>query len=214
MNEELLRDAEQFAREVFRKDYGGHDFSHTLRVTRMAGRLAREEGAEEHICRLAALLHDVDDYKLSPETSEGCLRAVGFLREHGVDEDTIGRVCDIIGSVAYLGTDSVVPATPEGKCVQDADRLDALGAIGTARAFAYGGSHGREMYDPDQPPLPDMDAAAYRARISTTLNHFYEKLFLLRGMMNTESAKRIAAERDTFMRAFVREFLEEWEGRR
>ena len=214
MDRELLEAAEHFAAEVFARDSGGHDLSHTLRVADMAERLARAEGAEPSLCRLAALLHDVDDYKLSPSTSAGKDRAVHFLTSRGEDPGIIALVREIIGEVAYLGTDSVTPRTLEGKCVQDADRLDALGALGAARAFAYGGSHGRAMYDPDQPPLTDMDGETYRSRVSTTLNHFYEKLFRLPALLNTDTARRIAAVRTAFLEQFVTEFLAEWEGRR
>ena len=212
MDRKLLENAAAFAKTVFVGDAGGHDFAHTLRVSRMAERLARAEGADPALCRLAALLHDVDDYKLSPETSREKTRARAFLSEQGVPRDTADRVCHIIEEVAFSGTDSVTPDTPEGCCVQDADRLDALGAMGIARAFAYGGSHGRMMYDPAKPPTMGMSGEEYRRHVSTTLNHFYEKLFLLKDMMNTESGKAIARERDRFMRDYVLEFLEEWDG--
>ena len=207
-----VREAAAFAEKVFREDHSGHDVSHTMRVYRTATALAEAEGAEVPVAQLAALLHDVDDRKLSPETSEKKDRAAAFLREQGVDAETAERVLGIIGEVSFRGTDSVTPESIEGKCVQDADRLDAIGAVGIARAFAYGGSRGRAMYDPEIPPENGMDAERYYASESTTLNHFHEKLFLLKDMMNTRTARELAAERDRFMRAYVDEFLKEWSG--
>ncbi len=214
MKETIIQNAVEYVREVFRADCGGHDAAHTVRVWRTACRLAEAEGADRFIVELAALLHDVDDVKLSPETHDGKDRAAAFLRGQGLEEDVIRRVCGIIGEVAYAGRDSVVPASIEGKCVQDADRLDALGAVGIARAFAYGGSHGRVMHDPESRPDPDMSGEAYRRHISTTVDHFYEKLFLLKDMMNTDAARAVAERRDRYMRRWLEEFLAEWEGER
>ena len=214
MDERLTEAALDYVKALFANEYSGHDFYHTLRVYRTAVRLAQEEGADALVTALAALLHDVDDRKLSPETCETKARAVAFLREQGADEATIQRVVTILGEVSFRGTDSVVPSTVEGKCVQDADRLDALGAIGIARTFAYGGAHHRAMHDPEVPPETDMDAARYYANEATSINHFYEKLLLLKDMMNTEAGKRLAEARDRYMREFLKEFLEEWEGNR
>ena len=212
MEQQLLTAAEDYIKTLFARDAGGHDVYHTLRVYRTALILAAETGADPLITGLAALLHDADDEKLFPETSKTKAHAAGFLREHGVPDETARGILQIIDDVSFRGTDSVTPATAEGRCVQDADRLDALGAIGTARAFAYGGSRGRAMYDPEEPPAENMDAAAYRASRSCTVNHFYEKLFLLPGMMQTEPAKKLAEERAAFMRAFLAQFMREWNG--
>ena len=130
MDLKIIDDALDFVKEVFSTDFSGHDYFHTLRVYKMAVRIAQEEGANQEIVTLAALLHDVDDIKLSPETHENKDRAVGFLRQHAVDEATIQAICTVIDEVSFSGTDSVVPSTLEGMCVQDADRLDALGAVG------------------------------------------------------------------------------------
>lgn len=173
----------------------------------MAITLAEQEGANPFITALAAILHDVDDFKLSPDTHDGLLRAASFLCQNDVAQDTAAVILEIISEISFLGTDSVTPKTLEGKCVQDADRLDAIGAIGVARAFAFGGSRNRPLHDPAVPPSTDMSAAEYRRSVSSTVNHFYEKLFLLKDMMNTPSAARIAAERDCFMHAFLDEFL-------
>lgn len=211
---EVIDAALEYAEEIFRTDASGHDIFHMKRVFASATALAKSEGVNVFVVQLAALLHDVDDFKLSPETYEGKDRARIFMEENGVDAEIQEKVCRIIGEVSFRGSDSANPSSIEGMCVQDADRLDAIGAVGIARAFAYGGSRGRKIYDPDEPPTLDMDAEAYRRHVSTTLNHFYEKLFLLKDRMNTESAKRMAERRHAFMKEFVDEFLEEWDGRR
>lgn len=212
MDKTIINDAIQFVKKVFENDHSGHDYFHTLRVYKMATTLAERENANLTVVQLAALLHDVDDIKLSPETYAHKDRAVAFLRGHGVSEAMITLICDIIGEISFKGTDSVVPQTIEGKCVQDADRLDAIGAIGIARAFAYGGSHNRVIHDPDIKPAMHMNEDEYRSHVSTTLNHFYEKLFLLSDLMNTSSAKRIAEQRENYMKAYISEFLDEWDG--
>lgn len=212
MDKSIIDDAIQFVRNTFQDDYSGHDHFHTLRVYKMATRIAEQENANISIVQLAALLHDVDDIKLSPETHMNQDRTVAFLREHGLSETMIKTICDIISEVSFKGTDSIVPKTMEGKCVQDADRLDALGAIGIARAFAYGGSHDRMLHDPEIKPNVCMDANEYQDHISTTINHFYEKLFQLSSMMNTATAKKIAEQREEYMKFYITEFLEEWDG--
>ena len=214
MNKEIIARATAYVKEKFENEYSGHDWFHTLRVFRTATRIAEAEGADIVTVQLAALLHDVDDRKLSPETYAEQKNARVFLAENGVEESVICEICRIISEVSFVGSDSVVPSTLEGKCVQDADRLDAIGAIGIARAFAYGGNHNRLMYHPDIAPNPSMSKEEYVKSNSTTVNHFYEKLFKLTDMMNTDTAKQIAKERDEYMKAFIAEFLNEWEGRK
>jgi len=214
MNKEIIARAMAYVKEKFENEYSGHDWFHTLRVFRTATRIAEAEGADLETVQLAALLHDVDDRKLSPETYAEQKNARSFLAENGVEECVICEICRIISEVSFVGSDSVVPSTLEGKCVQDADRLDAIGAIGIARAFAYGGNHNRLMYHPDIAPNPNMSKEEYIKSNSTTVNHFYEKLFKLTDMMNTDTAKQIAKERDEYMKAFIAEFMDEWEGRR
>ena len=210
--EQLVQHATKFIKEVFQNDFSGHDFFHSMRVYRTAMKIAKAEHADLEVVALAALLHDVDDRKLSPATAEKKENATRFMRSQNVPESEIRQVCQIIGEVSFKGTDSVRPSTPEGKCVQDADRLDALGAIGIARTFAYGGRHNRAIYDPELPSRTSMNQAQYYSSKSTSLNHFYEKLFLLEGMMNTETGKAIARKRTQYMQEFVEEFLREWDG--
>lgn len=210
MQNELIARAAAYVKDKFENEYSGHDWFHTLRVFRTATRIAEAEGADVETVQLAALLHDVDDRKLSPETYEDKANARSFLSANNVDESRIDEICRIIGEISFA--ENRVPSTLEGKCVQDADRLDAIGAIGIARAFAYGGNHNRLMYHPDVKPNLNMSKEEYVNSKSTTMNHFYEKLFKLTDMMNTETAKAIAREREEYMRGFVDEFLNEWEG--
>lgn len=212
MNKEIIARAMAYVKEKFENEYSGHDWFHTLRVFRTATRIAEAAGADLETVQLAALLHDVDDRKLSPETYEDKTNARKFLSENNVDEGKTEEICRIIGEISFA--ESCIPSTPEGKCVQDADRLDAIGAIGIARAFAYGGNHNRLMYHPDIAPNPNMSKEEYVKSNSTTVNHFYEKLFKLTDMMNTDTAKLIAKERDAYMKDFIAEFMDEWEGRK
>lgn len=213
MESVLIDQALEYVKKIFENDYSGHDYFHTVRVYKMATRIAMEEKADLEIVQLTALLHDVDDIKLSPQTHQNKDNAVSFLRDNNVDEATIEIICQIISEISFAGKDSVTPKTLEGKCVQDADRLDAIGAIGIARAFAYGGNHNRLMHHPDIKPSLNMDKEEYHNHISTTINHFYEKLFLLKDLMNTKTAKEIAKKRDQYMKEYIEEFMVEWEGK-
>lgn len=197
----MIKKAMDFARNVFAGDASGHDFDHTLRVYHMATRLAIEEGADLQIVQLAALLHDVDDRKLSPETYEGKLRAVNFLKENGLENEKIQEIIDIISRISF-SAQLPPPESIEGKCVRDADRLDAIGAIGIARTFAYGGSRGRRMHDPE-----GVDK-------NSSIQHFYDKLLRLKDTIHTPAGRRMAAERDRFMRQFLEQFYGEWDGLR
>ena len=200
-----------YVKEKLENEFSGHDYFHTLRVYNMATRIAECEGADLETVQLAALLHDVDDRKVSPTTCENLDNAVSFLRGIGKDEEYSGRILTVIREISFGDNDSA-PSTLEGKCVQDADRLDAIGAIGIGRAFAFGGSRGRLMHHPDAEPRLNMTKEEYRRSESTTVNHFYEKLFLLKERMNTVTAVRIAEVRDEYMHQFLDEFMSEWDG--
>lgn len=209
-----------YVRELLAHDSSGHDWWHIERVRQTALALAQREGADRYVVALAALLHDVDDWKLRPTAAEaasasdaeGPALARAWLERCGVDPAVIARVCDIIEHVSYKGAGVATPmSTPEGMVVQDADRLDALGAIGIARAFAYGGHKGRPLHDPDAPPQLHASFAAYQANQGSSINHFYEKLLLLQDRMNTDTARAIARERTAFMRAYLDQFYREWD---
>lgn len=210
--EQLINKTIEFVKQFFKNEYSGHDYFHTLRVYNTAIEIAKEEQANLKIVSLAALLHDVDDVKLSPHTSLNKDNARNFLKENNIDNNEINLICSIIDEVSYKGTDTIKPSSLEGCIVQDADRLDALGAIGIARAFAYGGHHNRIMYDPEILPKLNMTESEYRNHISTTVNHFYEKLFNLKKLMNTKKAIEIADEREKFMKDFISRFINEWAG--
>lgn len=211
--EHMIAEAVNYIKNIFQNDFSGHDYFHSLRVYRVVRIIAEQENADMEIVSLAALLHDVDDRKLSPETYENKTHAVSFMKEQHVSDENIKRICQIIGEVSFAGNDSVIPSTVEGKCVQDADRLDALGAIGIARVFAYGGSHNRAIYDPEIVPKIGMSREEYQGYVTTSVNHFYEKLFLVKNMMNTDTGRKIAEKREQFMRAYVDEFMAEWDGK-
>jgi uncharacterized protein len=173
-----------------------------MRVYNLAARLAREEGAREDVVELAALLHDVDDAKLSPDTADDLGNARAFMRQHAVDDEDAQAVLSAISEVSFSKNGGAAPSSLESACVRDADRLDAIGAIGVARAFAYGGSHGRTLHDPTS------------ADATTTIQHFYDKLLLLEDMMATDAGRRAARRRDAYLRGFLEEFLAEWDGER
>ena len=196
--------------EIFENDYGGHDFFHTLRVMRIAKYIAKIEGANTEIVELASLLHDVDDYKITGRNMDSVENACKLMNKYNIDKQVQLQVTDIIKTVSFKANDTEIPSSLEGQVVQDADRLDALGAIGIARAFAYGGSRGNMIYNPNSKPNLNMNSDEYVKNKTTTINHFYEKLLLLKDMMNTETGYNIAIKRDQFMRDFLEEFYREW----
>lgn len=208
---EVLRRTEAFVRARMEGEGTGHDWWHVHRVRRTALRLAREEGADPYVVELAALLHDVWDHKF--HDGDAAAEARGWLEETGADGETVAHVGDIIARLSFKGAGVETPmASPEGAVVQDADRLDALGAIGIARTFAYGGSKGRPLHEPEVAPETHASFEAYRASRGPSLNHFHEKLFLLRDRMNTAAARRVAEARHRYMEGYVARFLAEWEG--
>ena len=210
--ERVVENALEFVKKFFETECSGHDYFHTLRVFKMAKQIAIEENANVKIVVLAALLHDVDDIKISPLTNANKDNARKFLLANNLDEEDINLICNIISEVSYRGNETIPSNTLEGRIVQDADRLDAIGAIGIARAFTYGGNHNRVMHNPDEKPNLNMNEVEYRNHVSTTINHFYEKLFNLKNLMNTDTAKEIALSREEYMKEYINRFYDEWEG--
>lgn len=203
-----LIDIQNNLKKIFHNDSSGHDYWHTSRVYKNAMKIASIEGGDTELIALAALLHDVDDSKLFSTSDYENARRI--MHEKGISQNRQNEVIKIIKEVSFRGIESITPKTLEGKIVQDADRLDAIGAIGIARTFAYGGSRGRAIYDPDILPIMNMDANDYLEADGTSINHFYEKLFVLKGMMNTETARKEAERRDLYMHDFLEQFLYEW----
>ncbi len=213
---EVLRIVSDYVRSVSFAEPTGHDWWHVSRVLSLAEHIASAEGgADLFRVRLTALLHDVYDEKFYEGDSDAAL--IGLLDQLRVrDEiatDVLSGVLFDIGHLGYKGGFDRTPLSREGQMVQDADRLDAMGAIGIARAFAYGGAKGRELYNPDEGIVTVADAAEYRNGSRHTINHLYEKLLLLRDRMNTETARKIAERRHRFMEAYLAEFFAEWDCR-
>jgi uncharacterized protein len=210
----VLAAAEEYARTELRHEGSGHDWRHIERVRNLARTIAREEGADLYICELAALLHDLADAKVAGDEATGQRRVRDWLVEYKVEPSVIERVMEIIATMSFAGGNRPPMTTIEGRVVQDADRLDAIGAVGIARTFAYGGSRGRLLYDPDIPPQQHTSAEVYHTSDAPTINHFYEKLLLLKERMNTAYARRLAEGRHAYIEAFLAEFYAEWDGER
>lgn len=210
---EIVERTERFVRTELQNDSSGHDWWHVYRVRAMAVDLAHREGGDVYIVELASLLHDVSDYKLNGgDLERGPQIARDWLTSIGESDGCAAMVADIIATLSFKGAGaSSEMATIEGKVVQDADRLDALGAIGVARAFAFGGHAGQALHDPDLPPRLHATPEEYLSRNGTTINHFYEKLLLLKDRMQTQSARIIAERRHQVLEAFLGEFLLEWD---
>ena len=203
-----------YVRTLLSGDGTGHDWWHVYRVWNMARRIGLAEKADLLIVELAALLHDIADWKLHDgDLSVGPRMAKDWLDSLGLDPGISGHVCRIIAGISFQGAGVEQPAlSPEGKVVQDADRLDALGAVGIARAFAFGGAKGQAIYDPAIGPAEHRTAEAYLKGGGTTINHFYEKLLLLKDRMNTATGRAIAEARHQVMVDYLRRFYEEWAG--
>ncbi|MFB5760229.1 HD domain-containing protein [Paenibacillus medicaginis] len=210
---DIIHLAEQFVKEQLQHDSSGHDWWHAYRVKQTAAAIAKGEGADLQICILAALLHDVADPKLNSSKEEGLRKVENWLQVEGVPAEAKDHILEIIATMSYSGGNRPPIRTLEGRVVQDADRLDAIGAIGIGRAFAYGGSRGRLMYDPGESTREFQSEEEYRSHQGTTIHHFDEKLLKLKDLMNTESGRELAEQRHQFMLEFLDRFHKEWEGK-
>ncbi len=209
-----LKKTEEFVKLQLADAEGGHDWWHIYRVWKLTKRIAKREDVDLFVVELAALLHDIADPKFYDGNEDiGPMVAKEFLRKQKVDQPTINHVIDIIRNMSFKNSLGKVDfQSPEMFVVQDADRLDAIGAIGIARAFNFGGFKGRPLFDPEIRPQPNMSKEEYKKSLSPTINHFYEKLLLLKDKMNTRTGRQMAEERHEFMEEFLGRFLSEWEG--
>jgi len=213
--EQIIQQTAEYIKTRQSGEGSGHDWWHVYRVWKNAVHIAAFEQADLFVVELAALLHDIADWKFHDGNEDiGPQLAREWLEGLDVDQDVTGHVSRIIQDISFKGAGVTTNMkTIEGMIVQDADRLDAMGAIGISRAFAYGGSKGREMYNPDLVPEQHDSFEQYKNSRGTSINHFYEKLLLLKGLMNTGTAREIAGKRHKVMEGFLEEFFAEWEGK-
>ncbi len=211
---EIIQSTTEFVRKTLAGAEGGHDWWHIYRVWKTAGKIAKTEPVDLMIVELGALLHDIADSKFhGGDEAIGPQIAGEFLRSLRVPEETTIHVQQIIANISFKGGKKVQQfKSTELDVVQDADRLDAMGAIGIARTFNYGGHRNREIYNPDIAPNLNMNKEDYKKSIAPTLNHFYEKLLLLKDLMNTSTGRKMALRRHKFMQHYLDEFYREWEG--
>ncbi|WP_066869272.1 HD domain-containing protein [Clostridium mediterraneense] len=211
--ERIIEETKNIVKDKLYGDGSGHDWYHIERVYNLASFLAKEEGGDEFIIKMSALLHDIDDWKFKKEIENETdysetYRILNFMN---IDNESIDKIIEIINIMSFKG--GVIDSsqkTIEGKVVQDADRLDAIGAIGIARTFAYGGYKNNLMYDPDIKPIEFNSLEEVKNTKNHTINHFYEKLLKLKDLMNTDTAKKIATDRNEYMLGFLEKFYSEW----
>ncbi|MGL5752437.1 MAG: HD domain-containing protein [Paraclostridium sp.] len=210
---QIIENTKDFVKTKLYGEGSGHDWFHIERVYNLSKTIGENENANMFIVELTALLHDIDDWKFNDENETSTSNIEKWLKMQDVTDEDIEKITNIIQTLSYKG--GVVDSTQytiEGKVVQDADRLDAIGAIGIARAFVYGGSKGNVMYDPSIPPVDFKTLDDVKNKQNHTVNHFYEKLLKLKDLMNTDSGKLMANKRHVFMESFLKEFYCEWNG--
>lgn len=212
--EKVINETVNYVKKELKNAEGGHDWWHIYRVWQLAKKIAKPEKANLFIVELGALLHDIADSKFNNGNEEiGPKKARDFLTKLKVEEEDINHVENIIMNISFKGgKEKQIFTSIELSIVQDADRLDALGAIGIARTFNYGGFKNHKIYDPTVPPNLNMTKEEYKNSTAPTLNHFYEKLLLLKNKMNTKTGEKIAIKRHKYMEGFLAEFYKEWEG--
>lgn len=214
-NKALIESTKVFVKNELKDAEGGHDWFHTLRVYNNALLISKGENVDDLTVALASLLHDIADPKFhNGDETIGPRVASAFLLKQNVDSEIIEHVTRIIENMSFKNSFDLNTSfnSKEMEVVQDADRLDAIGAIGIARCFNYGGYKNRALYNPEIKPNLNMTKAEYKATKAPTLNHFYEKLLLLKNQMNTSTGKRIAEKRHAYMEGFLKQFYAEWEG--
>lgn len=206
----VLKNIEQWVKVELAHEKSGHDWYHIERVTNIAKEILVHEDADSFTVIAAALLHDIADDKVSSDVDASLQNIRALLEANAVNRDVIDTIIDIITTISFKGGTGKKLSYIEAQIVQDADRLDALGAIGIARTFQYGGAKGQAMYDPDIPVRDTMDFNTYRHGESTSINHFYEKILKIKNKMNTGTAIKLAEEREAFVKLFLDTFFKEW----
>jgi len=216
-NEQLIEKTSAFVKKSLNGAEGGHDWFHTQRVLNNAQLISKGENVDPFIVSLGALLHDIADAKFyDGDETIGPKKAAEFLLSQNVDSAIIEHVVNIIENISFknsLSTETSPFKSLELDVVQDADRLDAIGAIGIARCFNYGGFKNREIHNPNIPPNLNMSKEEYKKSNGPTINHFYEKLLLLKDKMNTKTGQKLAKERHLFMKKYLDQFYAEWGGK-
>lgn len=224
--QEIIEKTEYFVKETLSKDSTGHDWWHIYRVRNLAKRIALHEGADIFIVELAALLHDIGDYKFFQGDEEaGTVKVSEWLSSLKISPTLINRIVDITSKISFMHTlpdkgkgrgkkNSAIPTlSKELMAVTDADRLDAMGAIGIARAFTYGGFFNRPIYDPATKPSKSITKEEYKTTEAPSINHFYEKLLKLKDMMYTKLGRKMAKRRHRFLNLYLKQFFKEWKGK-
>lgn len=208
----VIENTIEFVKEKLQGDSSGHDWWHIYRVWNMSKKLQEKEGGDLFVIEMAALLHDVADWKFYEDEKTGIKVVDDFLCGQNVDLNSKNQIIEIIKHVSFkgAGVKDQMNST-EGKIVQDADRLDAIGALGIARTFAFGGKFGNEMHNPNEKAKLHNSFEEYKNSKGTTINHFYEKLLLLKDRLNTKTARKIGEERHQFMEIFLKQFYDEWD---
>ena len=209
----ILSETEKHIKTLLQGEGSGHDWWHIHRVRNNALAIAKAYKANLFIIEMAALLHDIADHKFhNGDEKIGLKKAKEWLLEQKTNTQELEHIILIISEVSF--SSNKIPSTLESKIVQDADRLDAIGAVGIARTFAYGGHKNREIYNPNIPPVSYKTMDEYKKNTHPTINHFYDKLLLLKDKMNTAEAKKLAENRHRFMQSFLKEFYAEWDGKK
>lgn len=214
-HQDIIDESIQYFKENFSGEATGHDWFHIQRVWKLSKNIAKKEGdLDMFVVEMGALLHDIADHKFHEgDENIGTEKATEYLMKYDIDSTQKQKIIDIVKEISFKGMR--VPtkmSSKEGQVVQDADRLDAIGAIGIARTFAYGGSKARQIYDPMIKPVCHTSFAAYKVNTAPTINHFYEKLLSLKDRLNTETAKKEAIRRHEFMENFLQNFYQDWDG--
>ena len=210
---QIIKNTISFVKKTLQNAEGGHDWWHIYRVWKLSKKIASAENADLFVVELGALLHDIADSKFHDGDEElGSMLAKDFLLSQKVELQTIQHVIKIIENISFKGGNfKKIFNSKELEIVQDADRLDAIGAIGIARTFNYGGFKNREIYNPEIKPNLNMSKEEYKKSKAPTINHFYEKLLLLKNLMNTNAGKKLAEKRHEFMKDYLSQFYNEWE---